>query len=178
MRRIVAGLRQAQERSERTLFGQGVISALILVVLATGVIWCLPDSVLKQRLRPAVTPVALGLGLDQYWGVFAPNPPRQVDTISVVVTRSDGREIVWNIPHGDPLVGQYSWYHWQKIKENLLRTPSLRSPFARWVAGQVAPGSAAKVRMIRHTVTLPPPGSSAQSRTSETVIYSAVLARS
>ncbi len=173
VRRIARGLAEAQERAERTLLGQGVISVVVLVILLTAVIWCLPDSVLKRRLQPVVTPVAMAAGLDQYWGVFAPNPPRQVDTVDVEVTLAGGRQVVWNIPRGDPVVGQYSWYHWQKIKENLVRFPGIRADFCRWVARQVAGphGQATHVRMVLHSATLPPPGTAVPSKTSTSVLY-------
>jgi len=173
VRRSVRALTGVQERAERTLFGQAVISALIVIVLATGIIWCLPDSTIKSRLQPVVTPIAVGSGLDQYWGVFAPNPPRQVENIDVHVTLASGRDVVWSVPHGDPVIGQYSWYHWQKLKEHLVHEPGIRASFCRWVARQVAESgdSAVRVRMLMYAVTLPPPGSSVLARRSTTVLY-------
>lgn len=173
VRRIVRGLTETQERAEHTFFGQGVISALIVIVLATGIVWCLPDSVIKRKLQPVVNPVAMAAGLDQYWGVFAPNPPRSVATVEVHVTTADGRDVLWTMPHGDPVIGQYSWYHWQKIKENLVRYPALRASFCRWVARDVV-GSGApatRVRMTVRTVTLPPPGTRVASKTTTGVLY-------
>jgi hypothetical protein len=165
------------ERAERTLFGQAVISAVVVVALTTGIIWCLPDSTLKRKLQPVVSPVAMAAGLDQYWGVFAPNPPRQVETIEVHVMFPDGRDLVWSITRGDPLIGQYSWYHWQKLKENLVRYPGIRPSFCRWVAGEVA-GSGLppnRVVMVLRTVTLPPPGTTVAARSTSRVLYDGVL---
>ena len=177
MRRLVRDLTGVQERAERTLFGQALISAVIVIVLTTGIVWCLPDSVLKRKMQPVVEPLAMIAGLDQYWGVFAPNPPQRVDTIDVHVMFADGRDVVWNIPRGDPVVGQYSWYHWQKIKENLVRYPGIRASFCRWVAGEVAGSGATadRVRMVLRTVTLPPPGTSVPAVTSTTVLYDGTL---
>jgi hypothetical protein len=177
VRRFVQGLAETQERAERTLFGQGVISGLIVIIFGTALVWCMPVSTIRNDLLPVINPVAMSVGLDQYWGVFAPNPPRQVDTVQVQVTMSDGTVQVWRSPHGDPVIGQFSWYHWQKLEENLVKYPGIRPAFCRWVAGQLAGGDvrATRVRMLRNTVTIPPPGSSAAPQTKTAVLYDAPL---
>jgi hypothetical protein len=173
MRRLVPGLRQAQERIERTPLGQGLLSALILIILITAVAWCVPDSALRRTVKSVASPVAYVAGLDQYWGVFAPDPPRRLEYVDVVVTLRSGRVVVWNIPHGDPVIGHYSTYHWHKLKENLVRVPSLRPALARWVARTVAgpAGGATRVRIVLRTVPLPPPGSSAAGATGSKLLY-------
>jgi hypothetical protein len=178
VRRLVRNLGEVPERAERTLFGQAVISAVVVILLTTGVVWCLPGSILKRKLEPVVSPVAITVGLDQYWGVFAPNPPRQVETIEVHVMFPDGRDLLSRVaPRGEPLIGQYSWYHWQKLKENLVRNPGLRPSFCRWVARQVAGSGSApnRVVMVLRTVTLPPPGTAVAAQTSATVLYDGML---
>lgn len=172
MRRFVPGLRQVQERLECTPFGQGLLSALILIILITAITWCVPDSALRRTIKSVVAPVAYATGLDQNWGVFAPDPPRRLEYVDVVVTLRSGREVIWNIPHGDPLVGQYATYHWHKIKENVVKNASLRPGLARWVARFVAgPAGATRVRMVLRTVSLPPPGSSGAGVTGSTLLY-------
>jgi hypothetical protein len=61
-----------------------------------------------------------------------------------------------------------------------MKTPSLRAPFARWVARDVAGpgGGAVRVRIEVRTVTLPPPGSAAVPRTTRRVLYDEKLAGS
>jgi hypothetical protein len=173
VRRLGTGLRQAQERVERTSLGQGMLSALILIILITAVAWCVPDSALRRTVRSVVAPIAYATGLDQYWGVFSPDPPRRLEYVDVVVTLRDGRVVVWNIPHGDPVIGHYSTYHWHKLKENLVRAPSLQPGLARWVARSVAgpAGGATRVKIVLRTVSLPPPGSSVASVTGSKLLY-------
>jgi hypothetical protein len=180
VRRVLSWLRNAQERVERTSVGQGLISGLIVAALLTGVVWNLPDSMIRQQAMTIALPIGNVTGLGQEWGVFAPNPPRQGDYLSVVVTLADGREATWMLPTGDPVVGHYSTERWHKLREFLMKTPSLRPTFARWVARDVA-GPAARpvrVRIIVRTVSLPPPGSAVPARTTVRTLYDEKLAGS
>jgi hypothetical protein len=178
VRRLLRDLSNVQERVERTPVGQGVISGLIVVVVLTGVVWNLPASTIKRQTMTVVYPIGIATGLGQSWEVFAPNPPRQNDHLEVVVTLAGGRDVVWNLPHGDPVVGHYSTERWHKLREYLMKTPSLRQTFARWVAEDVAgrQGDAVRVRIVVRSVTLPPPGSADVARTTVQVLYDETLA--
>jgi hypothetical protein len=178
VRRLLAGWSQAQQRVERTPAGQSLISVVVVIILITGIAWVLPDSPIRRHLVAPAAPVALSAGLDQNWGVFAPDPPRVMQYLTFEVTFADGHEVRWDVPHGDPVFGQYSWYHWQKIKENMLKTPGLRPGFARWVANHVAGagGRPVRVRMVLRSVSLPPPGSASTGRTSTRILYDEPLA--
>ena len=180
VRRVLSWLPNAQERLERTSVGQGLVSGLIITVVLTGIVWNLPASAIKQRAMTVISPVGSATGLGQAWDVFAPNPPRQGDYLSVVVTFAGGRDVTWAMPSGDPVVGQYSTERWHKLREFLMKTPSLRPTFARWVAREVAgpDGGAVRVRIVVRTVLLPPPGSSVPARTRVRTLYDEKLAGS
>src|SRR5690242_19989424 len=164
VRRLLSGLTTAQERVERTPAGQGLISGLILTAVLTGIVWNLPPSAIKRQVLVAAAPIGFATGLGQTWDVFAPNPPRQNDEIWVVVSFSDGVETQWHMPRGDPLVGTYVVERWHKVREYLLKTPSLRPTFAHWVVRQVTQLEQVpvRVRIFDQTTLLPVPGSSAQ----------------
>jgi hypothetical protein len=154
---------------------QGVLSALILLVILCSGVWLLPDSAIKQKLMPNFGPLAISAGLEQSWSVFAPNPPRVVEYLDVTVTLRSGREVTWNIPHGDPVIGHYATYHWQKLKEHLAHEPARRPGLAHWVARHEAAAAgepAIAVRMILRTQSLPPPGSKATPTVTTRLLYS------
>lgn len=166
-----------QDRVERTLLGQGLLSGVIVVIVVSALYAEMPDSAIKSHLRPLVRPVAGVAGLDQYWGVFAPNPPRITDTIVVEVTTTGGQLRRWTVPDGDPVLGHYSSYHWQKLKENVVRDPGLRPGLAHWAASQVAGSDVVRrVRIVRTVVTLPPPGSNVAATTRSSVLYDETIA--
>ncbi|HSV66645.1 MAG TPA: hypothetical protein VLJ59_12150 [Mycobacteriales bacterium] len=179
VRRLSQRLTVAGEEVERTSLGQGLISALILIILITGVVWNLPDSAVKRQVSPVITPIGFAIGVGQSWGVFAPNPPRQQEYVDVVVTLREGREAVWTIPHGDPVFGYYVAERWHKLKEYVVRTQPVRRPFARWVTGLLAgpDGGATRVRIVLRTELLPAPGSTAAATTETTILYDERLPR-
>jgi hypothetical protein len=67
-------------RFERSLFGEAVISGMVVVVLITGVVWSLPDAEFKRRLTPVLQPIASAAGLEQSW-YLAFIPPETVQRL-------------------------------------------------------------------------------------------------
>jgi hypothetical protein len=76
--------RSLQERFESTPLGRIVISIFLLVTFVALLTANLPESRLQELLLKADHPYVYGLGLDQAWGVFAPDPRSQ--TINVPPT--------------------------------------------------------------------------------------------
>ena len=60
----------------------------------------------------------------------------------------------------DLVIGPFSWYHWQKLKEQTIREPASRRGIARWVVRRLTdPGDRpVHVQMLLRTELLPPPG--------------------
>ena len=150
-----------------------MISGLIVAAILTGITWNLPASKIRQEVMTVVAPIGFATGLGQTWDVFAPNPPRQNDYLSAVVTFAGGREVTWTPPRGDPLFATYANERWHKLREFLQRTPSLRPTFAHWVVRQLSgPGDrAVRVRILDRTVLLAPPGSAVVPRATVRVLY-------
>ena len=175
MRRIFAWGRDLQPRFERTRFGQGVISAVIVVIFACAIVWQMPNSPIRSDLRPIVRPIAITTGLDQNFGVFAPNPPRRLEYIDVQVTKRSGAVSTWQMPDWDPLFSHYWLSRWKKLKENLISTPSTRGPFLHWYARQVATPDdpVVRLRMVLRTAPIPAPSGAAPNsfRPATTVLY-------
>ena len=151
-----------QQKVESDWVGQSLISGLILFVLAALVFWNLPDSAITRFGVRRVSPVVLALGLDQRWGVFAPNPRSQVWDLRARVEYTDGRVATWSFPAlGDPVLSEFRIYHWQKWTE-VARSDDFRAlaaTTAEWVARtHLRYGTVSKVSLIRRWYDLRPPG--------------------
>jgi hypothetical protein len=155
-----------------------VISGLAVVVLTTGVVWSLPDAELKRRLAPLLQPVASAAGLEQNWRMFAPEPLRRLEFLEVRVTMADGVQRVWTNPRGDRVVGAFAWYHWQKVKENVVHNPASRVGMAHWVVRLLTRPTerAARVQLIVRTELLQAPGTGGPPALGEEILYDERLA--
>jgi hypothetical protein len=150
---------------------------LVVVVLIIGVVWSLPDAAFKRRLMPVLQPVASAAGLEQNWRMYAPEPLRRLEYVEVRVTMADGAQRVWTNPRGDRVVGAFSWYRWQKAKENLVRQPTSRVGLAHWVVHRLTGRDehAVRVQMILRTELLPPPGADGPRTIGEEILYDETL---
>lgn len=169
-----------QERLESSVTGEAVISGIVVMVMLIGVVWALPDSAIQRLIAPSVRPAAFAFGLDQDWGVFAPNPPRSATAIEVRVrVRGEATPRTWRPPHGNGIYGQYSWYRWQKLKEWVLNPASglNLADFAHWAVREITgpKDHPTYVEVVELIDTLPPPGSSADSHRSRQLVYSEEL---
>ena len=59
-------------------------------------------------------PFVEATGLDQNWGVFAPNPRRQGIELEARIVFADGTRAVWTHPKGDPVIHAYRTVRWRK----------------------------------------------------------------
>lgn len=158
---------------------EGVIGALVALIVLIAVVSNLPaGSSLKQSLDPVLTPIAMATGLEQYWSMYAPNPPQRLEELEVHVTMADGADRVWTLPlEQDPVVGVAVSHRWRKLRETLYGDPRSRPALAHWVIDQVSgPGErAVGVQMIVRTETLPAPGQSGPGQTGVETLYQEVL---
>jgi hypothetical protein len=160
--------------------GEGAISALIAAVILIGVVSNMPASAIKQALAPTLTPIAVATGLDQFWGMYAPDPPSRLENLEVHVTMADGSDRVWTLPtQYDRVVGVAASHRWRKLKESLLSEPQIRPQFAHWVVHEltVPAERANRVYMILRAEVLPPPGTRVPGETGAEIIYDEDLAR-
>jgi hypothetical protein len=154
-------------------FKETLISAWIALVLLIGVVWNLPDAEIKRRLMPVLRPIASAAGLEQVWQMYAPEPIRRRETVDVVITMADGTQRTWSYRRGDPVLGPLAWYHWQKLKEQMVREEDIRAGIAHWVVRELAQPAdqPVRVQMILRTEDLPPPGDDSPSPTATEPIY-------
>jgi hypothetical protein len=150
------------------------ISAMVIVILAIGVVCNLPDSAIKRTMSPVIYPIALPVGLDQNWAMYAPDPPRRQEDVEVHIAMADGTERVWTLPRLNPVFGIAFTHRWRKYKESLLLEESIRPDFVQWVVRELTgPGDRpVHVEMLLRTEGIPPPGASAPGQTSVQTLYS------
>jgi hypothetical protein len=131
-------------------------------------------------LDPVLTPIAMATGLEQYWSMYAPNPPQRLEELEVHVVMADGADRVWKLPlDQDPVVGVAVSHRWRKLRETLYGDPRSRPELAHWVVDQVSGPSerAIGVQMIVHTQTLPAPGQGGPGQSGTEILYQEELGR-
>ncbi len=151
-----------QERLESSAAGRVLISVFLVVTVLAVAFWNLPPSELKrQGLRP-LAPYVRATGLDQNWGVFAPNPRQQTLEMVARVQYADGTQGTWRLPSGNALFGAYWDYRWRKWMEWASNDayPQLRDPAAQFVLREErgAGRRPVQVELFRRTADLPAPG--------------------
>ena len=135
-------------------------STVIVITLAIGVVWNSPDAAITRTVLPLLRPIALAVGLDQNWSMYAPNPPRRQENIEVRISMADGSERVWTLPRLQPVFGVAFSHRWRKLKETLLDEPQTRPEFVHWVVREMSrPGDRPlRVDMLLRGQDIPPPG--------------------
>jgi uncharacterized protein DUF5819 len=149
-----------QERVESSALGRVVISVLIVLVLVCVLTANLPRSELQHRLLSADHHMLYGLGLDQNWNLFAPDPRRQTIALEARIVYADGSREVWRPPSGGALVGAYWDYRWRKWYEQVTQsgTDAIWTDAARYVARTHAARRPVRVSLVSRWYDLPPPG--------------------
>src|SRR5438094_1905989 len=79
-----------QETVEKSVAGRVVLSAAFVIVLASLVVVNLPESQLHRDLVRPARAIAIGTTLEQSWGVYAPDPRRQVIELEARLRFADG----------------------------------------------------------------------------------------
>jgi hypothetical protein len=149
------------------------ISVMIVAVLVIGVVGNLPDASLTRAVTPAVDTVAVPLGLEQNWSMYAPNPPRRQENIEVHIAMADGTEKVWTLPRLNPVFGVAFSHRWRRFKESLLTEKQLRPDFVHWVVREMTTPGDHPIRadLLLLTEKIPPPGVSGDGATNVETLY-------
>jgi hypothetical protein len=150
-----------------------VISALVTAALIIAVVWNLPDSDIKRSAQPALTPLAVASGTDQTWTMYSPDPIRRMEILEIHVTMADASDRVWSFNQGDRVIGQFHWYHWQKLKEQAIREPAIRAGLAMWVVRHLTTPveQPHRVQMIFRAEELLPPGKTGVPAVEKQTLY-------
>lgn len=142
------------ERFERSRWGRVAISLFVVVVIGLEVATHLPPSALDRAVdEPADQAVRL-LGIEQAWGVFAPNPRTTSLALEARVSFADGSTTTWTVPSGARIGSNLRYYRWRKWLERA-RADGYRSiwrPTAEWIASihSDGPSPVVRVELVRH----------------------------
>jgi len=148
-------------------------NAMLAVIVMVIVLFNLPASAITKAVSPVVNSIALPLGLDQNWALFAPEPPTRQDNLAVNVTMASGAVRTWELPRANPVFGVPTEHRWRKLKETLITTPETRADFIHWVVRRLtAPDDRpVYVEMVLRTESMPPPGSDEPVKTGVELLY-------
>jgi hypothetical protein len=150
-----------QARIEASSAGRILISLILLATLAAIGVENMPNSVTKARLLGLAQPYLNATGLDQNWGVFAPNPRDVVVYVRGRVDYTDGGSTTWSIPTR-PNLWAYSDYRWQKFGEYVHFDANGWTwlPLAQYIANQARHDGhkPMRVTLMRRWYELLPPG--------------------
>lgn len=118
--------------------GRLILGALLGFLTFTLITWNLPDSEVRDEIRPGLRPVVNAVAIDQSWSVFAPNPTTISLAVEADVHLAGGEVVRFKFPHGDDLVGAYREYRWRKWERRvrLDRNDHMWARTAEWVADQ------------------------------------------
>lgn len=165
-----------QQRVEESRLGKRLISAIILVILGTQVVWSMPDSAIRQALMPVVEPLN-AVNLNERWAMFAPVTGTRAWRFHVDVTMADGSTRVWSHRPDGLLEKILMPDRWQPLMEMATRQPDGRKEFARWVVDTVTEPSErpVKVAVLYDFKALAPPGQPSKAPFSTKVLYEEVL---
>jgi hypothetical protein len=134
MRPSRPALPSLQRSLESSDIGRALISAFILVTLAGVLITNLSDSKLKRDLDRRSGSYLASVGLDQGWGMFAPDTRPYAVHMYARVRFDDGQTRNWDPPRNGDLVGAYRDYHWQKWMEIVVHSSRLWRQAALYAA--------------------------------------------
>jgi hypothetical protein len=139
------------ERVEQSPTGQLLISGAIALMLLATIGTHLPASAVAQSVGERANQVVHVLGVEQSWGVFAPDPRSTSLEMEARLTFVDGSTAVWRPPDGDKVVSNLRYYRWRKWVERV-RSDDYANTWdqtARWIADQYEE-PVARVDLVRY----------------------------
>jgi hypothetical protein len=157
------------QRLESNGVARAVISALVVVIVASIAMSSISDSPLRRSLLRHDQALLDATGLDQRWNLFAPDPRRRAIDVRARIRYADGRRETWTLPRGPAVVGVYWDHRWRKWMDAGAQGGA-GSPLWRWLARWlVSTRSEAGRRPVAVTVLgrsrrLRPPGADGPER--------------
>jgi hypothetical protein len=109
--------------------------------------------------------------------MYAPDPISVLETLEVRVTMAGSGHRTWTFHRGDPVIASFRWYHWQKLKEQLIRNRDALPEFAQWAVRELtAPGDRPEhVEVLVRSEPLRTPGDDRPTDITVRTLYSTDL---
>jgi hypothetical protein len=156
-----------------TRLGRLLLSIVGAACIYFLVVWNLPDSEIRDQLRPPLSPPVRTIGIAQDWGVFAPNPVSTSYRVEADVTFADGSVQRYQFPDGDPWAGAYREFRWRKYESRVRKDDNRRrwKPTAEWIQRQFPDRTVVGVDLVRLSRPVPEPGTNEQTEWGEEEFY-------
>lgn len=142
------------ERIERSPIGQVVIGGAIALALLATIGTHLPGSSVARSVGARANELTHAMGIEQAWGVFAPDPRSTSLDMEARITFADGTTDRWTMPDGDVVVSNLRYYRWRKWLERVRSDDysNVWEQTARWIAGQFddRDSPVAQVELVRY----------------------------
>jgi len=171
------------------VFERFLASAVILFHLVAIMVWNMPGSFTQADLKSRISRYMIYTGLNQAWGMFAPEPGHINYYMAARITYADGKQRLWPIGRQstlnlwDRLVDERN----RKFLENIYDTSNgtgLYPQVALWVArvNNLYPNDPpAKVELMRFWSQIPPPPGGVNEpvtgKWSNDIVYSTTINR-
>ena len=130
---------------------RALISALLVFTIVAIVSHFIFAPKLQKDLFTVTRPYASALGIDQNWGVFAPDPRPQTISMRARIFYADGTAEWWDLPESNPVLGEYVDYRWRKWLEYIINPsfrPTLFEPLGAWLARTHTDAQHSPVRIV------------------------------
>jgi hypothetical protein len=142
------------------------IGAFLLFHICAIASWALPfNSLLNDRMRAAIKPYMLWVGLYQAWDMFAPDPAKVNSYVDAEITFRDGSTTLWSVPRMNEIgyVDRYFKERYRKFSTEYLRIDAYAALWpdaARFIAraNRNPSNPPVQVRLIRSWSDVNPPG--------------------
>lgn len=110
----------------------------ILAGLVASLWYCLPDSQIKRSVPKWWVPATEFVGLQQAWGMFAPDPPDLTLDIDAIVIGKDGSRTRVQAPRANSLTGSVLSERYRKWEERIhpVSMSTTWADAARWFASR------------------------------------------
>lgn len=149
-------------RFEQSRRGRIAISVFLVVLVGSLLVINAPATATKRGLMTAVGPVLSALGMEQGWGVFAPNPRPFSLQFEAHIQQIDGSQRIVPVESGRWL-DEYWTYRWQRWADSLATGTAVEplwDPFCRYLAEQdrLNGGRPVRVALVDRRFATNPPG--------------------
>jgi hypothetical protein len=157
------GSERVKERVVGSRAGRGAISVVLALLLLVLFINNGQPSTLRTEVLDVTGPALRATGLEQTWGVFAPDPRNVSLDFFARVHYEDGTTETWKLPSGGPVLGEYWDYRWVKYIEYLVQQPyagGVVRPLSQYVAREMTRDGrvVSSVVLVRRLQRIFPPG--------------------
>jgi hypothetical protein len=155
-----------------------LLDLFILAYLLVAFLWYLPGAWLRSLVLTPLAAMISGLGFDQHWGMFAPDPPMSDRDLVVILELRSGAAIAWEPPRlhalsrGEAFLG----FRYRSYEHDILydeEVPACRTALAEYLLRKYDFGLDPPRAVVFSYVDRPvaPPGQEERNPTTRVVFF-------